>query len=57
MSPLIGQFWNIPFTTQNYHTELHHDIKDDYDPDKLNLVEVTPTIGHTIRQFIGDLYH
>ena len=27
MSPLLGQFWNIPVTTQNYHTELRDDIK------------------------------
>ena len=56
MSPLIGQFWNIPVTAQNYHTELRDDIKDDYDPDKLYLVKVTPPSGHT-RQFIGELYH
>ena len=54
MSPLIGQFWNIPVTAQNYYTKLCDDIKDDYDSDKLYL---TPPSGHTIRQVIGELYH
>ena len=45
------------FNTSLNDLSLCFEIKDSYDPDKHYLAKVTPPSGHTVRQFIGELYN